>query len=263
MNKIHETAIIDASVQLGENIKIGPYCIVGKDVKIEDGVSLISHVTINGKSTVGEGTIIWPFSVIGAEPQDMKYDGEEGSLIIGKHNSIREHSTMHTGTTAGGMTTTIGDNNLFMVGAHIAHDCIVGSNCVFANNATLGGHVEIGDWAILGGLSAVHQWARVGCHSFIGGLSAVTRDVIPYGMVVGNRARLEGLNLVGIRRRNFSKEEIKDAKIAYSLLFEDKNCEFKKRISKLNELEVSTKIVNDMKYFLESEGSRSYCLPDS
>ena len=221
MTNIHATSIVDNSAKIGQNVFIGPYCIIGKNVEISDNVKLYSHVTISGKTVIGEGTKIWPFSVIGSEPQDLKYDNENGLLEIGSNNLIREHVTMHFGTKEGGMLTKIGNNNLFMVGSHIAHDCKVGSNCVFANNATLGGHVEVGDWAILGGLSAVHQWGRVGCHSFIGGLAAVTRDLLPFGMAVGNRANLEGVNLVGMRRRGFSKEEISDVKKAYAILFDD------------------------------------------
>ena len=166
MTKIHDTALISSSVKIGENVIIGPFCNIYGDVSIGDNVTLLSHISISGHTTIGEGTKIWPFSVIGSEPQDLKYDNENSKLVIGSNNKIREHVTMHSGTKDGGMKTQIGDNNLFMVGSHIAHDCKVGNNCVFANNATLAGHVEVGDWAILGGLSAVHQWSRVGSVSY-------------------------------------------------------------------------------------------------
>ena len=162
MTNIHETSIISPDVKIGDNVSIGPYCNINGDVSIKDNVTLISHISISGSTTIGENTKIWPFSVIGSEPQDLKYDSEDGKLVIGANNKIREHVTMHSGTKEGGMLTEIGENNLFMVGAHIAHDCKVGNNCVFANNATLAGHVEVGDWAILGGLAAVHQWSRIG-----------------------------------------------------------------------------------------------------
>ena len=168
---------------------------------------------------------------------------------------------MHSGTKEGGMLTEIGENNLFMVGAHIAHDCKVGNNCVFANNATLAGHVEVGDWSILGGLAAVHQWSRIGCHSFIGGLAAVTRDLLPFGMAVGNRANLEGINLIGMRRRNFSKSEIDEVKKVYSILFNANDLEFKNKINKLKEEKFSSdpaKIITD---FVNVETNRAYVSP--
>ena len=263
MNNIHESSIIDNSAKIGQNVFIGPYCIIGKNVEICDNVILYSHVTISGKTLIGKGTKIWPFSVIGSEPQDLKYNDENGLLEIGSNNLIREHVTMHFGTKEGGMLTKVGNNNLFMVGSHIAHDCKVGNNCVFANNATLGGHVEVGDWAILGGLSAVHQWGRVGCHSFIGGLAGVTRDLLPFGMAVGNRANLEGINLVGMRRRGFSKEDISDVKKAYTILFDDESIEFVKRIEKLKKLKLQTQTGKDVSDFVSAETNRAYVSPSN
>ena len=261
MNKIHETSIVSSSAKIGENVSIGPYCKIDKEVTIADNVTILSHVSISGKTYIGDSTKIWPFAVIGSEPQDMKYDGENGSLEIGVNNNIREHVTIHFGTKDGGMVTKIGDNNLFMVGAHIAHDCKVGSNCVFANNATLGGHVEVGDWAILGGLAAVHQWGRVGCHSFIGGLAAVTRDLLPYGMAIGNRANLEGINLVGMRRRGFAKEDISEVKKAYSVLFDDESKEFVKRIEELKKIKFKSQTAMNITEFVSSETNRAYVSP--
>jgi len=261
MTKIHDTALVSSSVKIGENVIIGPFCNISGDVSIGDNVTLLSHISISGHTIIGEGTKIWPFSVIGSEPQDLKYDNENSKLVIGSNNKIREHVTMHSGTKEGGMKTQIGDNNLFMVGSHIAHDCKVGNNCVFANNATLAGHVEVGDWAILGGLSAVHQWSRVGCHSFIGGLAAVTRDLLPFGMAVGNRANLEGINLIGMRRRNFSKIEIEEVKRAYSILFEENEIEFKSRIKKLNEEKFESNSAKIITSFVSVETNRAYVSP--
>ena len=261
MTKIHDTAIISSSVKVGKDVTIGPFCNIYGDVTIGDKVTLLSHISVTGRTTIGEGTKIWPFSVIGSEPQDLKYDDENSALVIGSNNKIREHVTMHSGTKEGGMITEIGDNNLFMVGAHIAHDCKVGNNCVFANNATLAGHVEVGDWAILGGLSAVHQWSRVGCHSFIGGLAAVTRDLLPFGMAVGNRANLEGVNLVGMRRRNFSKNEIEEVKRAYSILFDENELEFKSRVKKLSEEKFEFNSAKIITSFVSVETNRAYVSP--
>ena len=212
MSLIHSTAIIDPSVKIDESAEVGPYCVIGKGVVIKKNVSLLSNVVISGLTTIGEGTKVWPFTVLGGDPQDLKYEGEEGKLIIGKNNNIREHVTMHIGTDAGGLETSIGDNNLFMAGSHVAHDCLIGSDCIFANNVMLAGHVTVGDGAILGGLSAVHQWTRIGSYSFLGGFSALTKDLIPFGLAIGNRAVLEGLNLTGLRRRNFDNTEIKKNK---------------------------------------------------
>ncbi len=216
---IHATAIIDPAANIGAGVSIGPYCIVGPDVSLHDNVTLMAHVVVNGHTTVGEGTIIHPFASIGGPPQDLKYEGEPSTLTIGKNNTIREHVTMNPGTKDGGMETVIGDNNLFMMAAHVAHDCIIGNNVILANNASLGGHVHIGDYAILGGLSAVHQFIRIGAHAIIGGLSGVESDVIPYGRVKGERGNLAGLNLIGLERRGFDKNDIRMLQRAYNQLF--------------------------------------------
>ncbi|MDA8852694.1 acyl-ACP--UDP-N-acetylglucosamine O-acyltransferase [Hyphomicrobiales bacterium] len=263
MSLIHPTAIINSSAKIDKSAQIGPYCIIGENVIIEKNVILLSNVVISGRTTVGEGTKVWPFTVLGGEPQDLKFDGEDGSLVIGKNNSIREHVTMHFGTEAGGLETTIGDNNLFMAGSHVAHDCLIGNNCVFANNVMLAGHVIVGDFAILGGLSAVHQWTRIGSYSFLGGFSALTKDLIPFGLAIGNRAVLEGLNLTGLRRRNFDSSEIKKVKEAYSILFESSETEFKKRVILLKDSKIQSTVVNDIIDFVSQKGNRSYCLPES
>ena len=263
MSLIHSTAIIDSSAQIDESAEVGPYCVIGKGVVIKKNVSLLSNVVVSGLTTIDEGTKVWPFSVLGGDPQDLKYEGEEGKLIIGKNNNIREHVTMHIGTDAGGLETVIGDNNLFMAGSHVAHDCLIGSDCVFANNVMLAGHVIVGNCAILGGLSAVHQWTRIGSYSFLGGFSALTKDLIPFGLAIGNRAVLEGLNLTGLRRRNFDNAEIKKIKEAYSILFDPNESEFKKRIVNLKNSKIQSEVVDDMIDFVSQKGNRSYCLPES
>ena len=219
MTLIHASAIIDPNATLGEEVSVGPYCTVGRDVQLHARVKLHSHVVVDGRTDVGEDTQIYPFSSIGLPPQDLKYKGEDSELVIGKRNTIREYVTMNPGTEEGGMRTEVGDDCLFMASTHVAHDCIVGNNVIMANNATLAGHVEVGDFAIIGGLAAVHQFARIGRHAIVGGMSGVENNVIPYGSVVGDRARLSGLNVVGLRRRAFSKEDITNLRTAYRMLF--------------------------------------------
>lgn len=219
MTEIHPAAIIQEGARLGRNVVIGPYCVVGANVTLGDNVTLHSHVSISGRTMIGAGCTIFPFASIGHPPQDQKYSGENSELIIGASNVIREHVTMNPGTAGGGMVTRVGDNGLFMAGAHVAHDCQVGNHVILANHATLAGHVSVGDYAILGGLSAVQQFARVGQHAMIGGMSGVENDVIPYGSVLGNRAYLGGLNIVGLKRRGFSRDQIHGLRNAYRMLF--------------------------------------------
>lgn len=221
MPEIHPTAIIDKAAQLGSKVVIGPYCVVGPSVTLASGVKLISHVSISGKTTIGAGSTIYPFAAIGHSPQDQKFSGELSELIIGASNVIREYVTMNPGTSGGGMVTRVGDSGLFMAGAHVAHDCKVGNHVILANNATLAGHVEVGDYAIFGGLSAVQQFVRVGAHAMVGGMSGVESDVIPFGSVLGNRAQLGGLNIIGLKRRGFSREQIHGLRNAYRMLFHE------------------------------------------
>lgn len=216
---IHPTAIIENGAKIAETAKIGPYCIIGPDVTIADNVVLKSHISVDGVTKIGEGTKVFPFTSLGSDPQDLKYGGEKSKLTIGKNNTIREHVTMNPGTEHGAMETRIGDNCLFMVATHVAHDCVLGNNVIMANNATLAGHVEVGDFAILGGLSAVHQFVRIGSHAVIGGMSGVEHDVIPYGRVKGERAFLAGLNLIGLERRGFNKDQIRKLQRAFNELF--------------------------------------------
>lgn len=216
---IHPTAIIDPSSTIGEGVSIGAYSTVGPDVTLGDNVTIKSHVCVEGCTNVGEGTTIYPFAAIGTAPQDLKFKGEESCLTIGKNCSIREHVTMHTGTADGGMETRTGDNCLFMVGVHVAHDCIIGNNVIMANNATLGGHVVVGNNVLIGGLSAVHQFIRIGDFAVIGGMSGVESDVIPYGRVKGERAFLAGLNLIGLERNGFDRSDVRLIQKAFGQLF--------------------------------------------
>lgn len=220
-SQIHPTAIIYDGAVIGDNVEVGPYCIVGENVSLADNVTLRSHVHIEGLTSVGEGTQIFPFASLGTPPQDLKFAGEKTKLIIGKNNTIREHVTMNPGTKHGAMETVIGDNCLFMMAAHVAHDCVVGNNVIMANNATIAGHVVVGNFVVIGGLSGVHQFARIGDHAIIGGMSGVENDVIPYGRVKGERASLAGLNLIGLERRGFEKAEIRQLQRAFNQLFGD------------------------------------------
>ena len=260
MTNIHPTAVIETGSQIGENVEIGPYCIVGSEVSLNDGVTLVSHVVVGGRTTVGANTRIFPFASIGLQPQDLKYKGEPSELIIGCNNVIREQVTMNPGTEGGGMVTRIGNNCLFMVGSHVAHDCVIGDHVILVNNATLGGHVEIGDWAILGGLSAVHQFARIGRHAMVGGMSGVENDVIPYGSVIGNRARLSGLNVVGLKRRNFNRETIHALRNAYRLLFAPEGT----MVERLNDVADTFKDnepVMEIVNFIRADSTRAICQP--
>lgn len=219
MTQIHPTAIIADGAQLGENVSIGAYCCVGSQVVLDDGVVLHSHVVVDGRTRVGANTRIFPFASIGHIPQDLKYKGEASELVIGRDNTIREHVTMNPGTEGGGMLTQVGNHCLFMVGAHVAHDCRIGDHVIFVNNATLGGHVEVGDWAILGGLSAVHQFVRIGKHAYVGGKSAVVKDIPPFVIAAGDRATLHGLNRVGLQRHGFSEKALMMLKKTYRIIF--------------------------------------------
>ena len=218
-HKIHATAIIEPGAQLGEVVEIGPFCHVGAKVRLANGVKLRSHVVVDGNTSIGENTEIYPFASIGTPPQDLKYRGEDTRLEIGANCRIREHVTINPGTAGGGALTKIGDNCLIMVGAHIAHDCMIGNHVILVNNATLGGHVIIDDFVIVGGVSAIHQFVRIGKHAFIGGQSGVEYDVIPYGSALGNRAELGGLNITGLRRHQIPREDIHAIRRAYRMLF--------------------------------------------
>ncbi len=222
-NKIHETAIIDPSAQIDPSVEIGPYSVIGKDVKIGKDTWIGPQVCICDRTTIGEGNKIFQFASIGAPPQDMAYDGEDTYTVIGNNNKIREFVTIHGGTVKGDSRTICGDDNLFMAYVHIAHDCRVGSNIVLANCVTLAGHVEIEDYAIVGGLVPIHQYVRVGGYSMTGGGSVITMDIPPYVMAVGNRAHFYGINIIGLRRQGFSNDAIKEIKSSYNILFRSNN----------------------------------------
>ncbi|HZS83720.1 MAG TPA: acyl-ACP--UDP-N-acetylglucosamine O-acyltransferase [Stellaceae bacterium] len=261
MTRIHATAIVEPGAKLAESVLVGPYCHIGGEVELEDGVALHSHVVVAGRTTIGAGTRIFPFASIGHPPQDLKYAGEPSRLVIGRDNTIREHVTMNPGTKGGGMVTRVGNGCLFMVGVHVAHDCTVGDHVVMANNATLGGHVVVGDHAVLGGLSAVHQFVRIGQHAMIGGMSGVERDVIPYGSVMGDRARLSGLNIIGMQRRGFSREEIQTLRSAFQLLFAE-NGTFSVRVDEIAARFPDSKPIQDIVAFIRADSSRGLCKPD-
>jgi len=261
MSNIHTTAIIEPGAELGEGVVIGPYSFVGSGVVLGENVRLLSHVVVTGRTTVGEGTTIYPFASIGHQPQDLKYKGETSTLEIGNNNTIREHVTMNPGTEGGGMVTRVGDACLFMVGSHVAHDCHIGNNVIMANNATLGGHVAVGDFAVLGGLCGVHQFVRIGPHAMIGGMSGVENDVIPYGSVMGNRACMSGLNIVGLKRRGFTREVIHTLRTAYRLLFAQEGT-LSERVDDVAEMFNENEPVMEIVAFIREDSSRAVCQPE-
>jgi UDP-N-acetylglucosamine acyltransferase len=258
--KIHPTAIVDPHAELGDGVEVGPYCVVGPHVVIGDKTRLHSHVVVDGHTTIGEHCEIFPFASIGLIPQDKKYSGESSSLIIGSHNSIREHVTMNPGTEGGGGKTVVGSHGLFMVGSHVAHDCIVGDHVILANNATLAGHCVLEDHVILGGLSAVHQFVRIGRHAFVGGMSGLENDLIPYGVAVGDRASLQGLNLVGLKRRGFGREQIHGLRNAYRLLFSNEGT-LMERLTDVEALFKDSAEVGHIIAFIRSRSDRAICMP--
>lgn len=256
MTNIHPTAIIHENAQLGQDVEVGAYSIIGEHVKIGDGTKIQSHVVIEGHTQIGKNNQIFSFASIGKIPQDLKFGGEESRLIIGDNNRIREYVTMNPGTKDDRMETVVGSNCLFMISTHVAHDCVIGNNVIMANNATLAGHVVVEDFAIIGGLSAVRQFVRIGKHVMIGGMSAVEQDVIPYSLVVGDRAKLAGLNLVGLERRGFDKDEIKALRNAYKDVFEGDEGTFASRLDGVNE---DGSLVKDMVEFAKVKSKVGLC----
>lgn len=257
---LHPTAIIEDGAQLGTGVTIGPYCHIGPNVVLGDGVVLKSHVIVSGHTSIGAGSTLYPFAVIGMPPQHAGYKGEVVHLFVGANCTIREHVTMHPGTPFGTGETRVGDNGLFMVGVHIAHDCRVGNNVVMANQATLGGHVEVGDFVNIGGMSAVHQRVRIGKHAMVGGMSGVEGDVIPYGMVMGDRARLSGLNIVGLKRRGFEREEVHSLRAAYRLLFAAEGT-MAERLEDVSGLMKDNSAIMDIVEFIRADSTRAICQP--
>jgi UDP-N-acetylglucosamine acyltransferase len=257
---VHPTAAVSPGARLGANVKIGPYCVVGENVALDDNVELISHVVVAGHTQIGAGTRIFPFASIGHQPQDLKYKGEPSTLTIGQNCTIRENVTINPGTAGGNMTTRIGNNCLFMASAHVAHDCVVGNNVVLANYVGLAGHSVIGDFVAFGGICAVHQFVRIGAHAFIGAQSMIDGDVIPYGMAVGNRARLAGLNLIGLKRRGFDREAIHTLRAAYRMVFSSEGT-LRERVDDAAELFKDEPLVQDVVNFIASASDRPLCLP--
>ena len=259
---IHKTAIVSDKAQIAKNVEIGPFCVIGDNVKIDEGTILKSHVVIDGNTAIGKNNIIFPFATVGLVPQDLKFAGEQSQLIIGDNNSIREHVTIHLGTKDGGMVTKIGNNCLLMVGVHIAHECLIGNNVILANNATLAGHVQVGNNVVIGGLSAVHQFVRIGGGAMIGGMSGVENDVIPFGLVMGERAHLAGINLVGMKRQNISRDEIHALRNFYKQLFEnDGDVNFLNRVNEISQDFSQNSTIKEVINFINSETSRSFCKP--
>lgn len=258
--QVHPTAVIEPGASLGDGVNIGPYCVIGSDVVLDEGVEAKSHVVVAGYTRIGARTRLFPFASIGHQPQDLKFKGELTTLTIGADCIIREGVTMNPGTEGGGSKTVIGDHCTFLANSHVGHDCLVGNNVIFSNNVMLAGHCTVGDFVIIGGGAAVIQFARVGAHSFLGGMSGLENDLIPYGMALGNRAYLSGLNIIGLQRRGFSRTDIHDMRRAYRLLFaaegtlmervEDVATEFKDH-----------PIVIEIVDFIRAGGKRSLCTP--
>ena len=258
---IHSTAVIDPKANISSNVNIGAYSVIGPHVIIEDDVKIHAQVNINGNTLIGKGTIIYPFASIGNDPQDMKYNGEDTNLIIGKNNKIREYVTINPGTLGGGGQTKIGNNCLFMISSHVAHDCIVGNNVIIANNVPLGGHAHIEDNVIIGGNSAVQQFTRIGKMAMIGGMCGVVKDIIPYGMAFGNRCALQGLNLIGLRRKEIPNKEILSLSEAYKEIFKTNN--LSKNLANLDNRFLDSILVNDVIKFISKDKKRPICTPHS
>lgn len=258
---IHPTAVIADGAKIDPSATIGPYCVVGPHAEIGAEARLVSHAVIDGYTSIGARTQVFPFAVLGAPPQHLGYKGEETRLIIGEDNIIREHVTMNPGTVTGRAETRVGSRGLYMTGSHIAHDCIVGDDVVFANNATLGGHVTVEDFVFMGGLCAVHQHCRIGSYAFVGGCAAVPSDVIPFGSVIGNHAHLAGLNLVGMKRRRVERAVINDIRAAYRLLFAPEGT-FQERLEDVATRFAETAEVMRIVDFIRSDSNRPLCLPE-
>jgi UDP-N-acetylglucosamine acyltransferase len=256
---IHNTNIISKKTRIGKNVKIGPFCNIGEFVELGDNVELISNVHIEGNTKIGKGTKIFPFSCLGTSPQDLKYNNEPNSLIIGDNNTIREYVTINPGTEGGGGKTIIGNNCLLMISSHVAHDCKVGNNVIIANNVPLGGHVTIEDSVVIGGNSAVQQFTRIGRMAMIGGMTGVLKDVIPFGLSVGNRNYLQGLNLIGLRRKNYENKKIMGLDKAYKAIFASKNLH--ENLIKINDEFKENELVKEVINFIAKDKKRPICLP--
>ena len=256
---IHKSSVIDSKAKISKNVKIGPFCYVGPNVVLSENVELVSNVHIEGNTKIGKGTRIFPFASIGTQPQDLKFKGEKNSLDIGENNLIREYVTVNPGTKGGGSKTKIGNNCLFMISSHVAHDCKIGNNVIIANNVPLGGHVTIEDSVVIGGNSAVQQFTRIGRLAMIGGMTGVLKDVIPFGLSIGNRNHLQGLNLIGLRRKKYDNQKIMGLSKAYKEIFASKN--FHENLSKINVEHKGNELVNEVITFIEKDKKRPICSP--
>lgn len=257
---VHPSAVVDPAAKLGAGVKIGPFCIVGGDVVLGDGVEIVASASVVGRTEIGAGTQVFPYSSIGHKPQDLKYSGEESRLVIGANCTIRENVTINPGTKGGGMLTEIGDNCLLMASVHVAHDCKIGNNVIIANYGGIAGHCQIGDFVTIGGMTVMHQFVRVGSHAFVGASSMVDGDVIPYGMAIGNRAKLAGLNLVGLKRRKFDREEIHGLRAAYRQIFSNEGT-LRERVDDAATLFGDNTLVQDLVAFITQESDRPICVP--
>jgi UDP-N-acetylglucosamine acyltransferase len=258
---VHATAVIEQGAELDDDVEIGPYCLLGPKVKLGRAVTLLSHVAVTGRTSIGAGTRVFPFASIGHQPQDLKYKGEDTTLEIGAQCTIREGVTMNPGTIGGGGVTKVGDRCSFLANSHVAHDCRVGNSVILSNNVMLAGHCMIGDHAILGGGAGVHQFVRIGHHAFVGGLAGVENDVIPYGMALGNRAGLAGLNIVGMKRLGFTRECIQNLRHAYRLLFSNEGT-LVERLADVEASEIARDpYVREIIEFIKAQSERSLCVP--
>jgi UDP-N-acetylglucosamine acyltransferase len=258
---IHNSSIIDRKAKIGKNVKIGPFSYIGPEVEVADSVELISNVYIEGNTKIGKGTKIFPFASIGTIPQDLKYKGEDNSLEIGENNTIREYVTINPGTEGGGGKTVIGNNCLFMISSHVAHDCHIGNNVVLANNVPLGGHVTIEDSVVIGGNSAVQQFTRIGRLAMIGGMTGVLKDVIPFGLSFGNRNYLRGINLIGLKRKKYDNRKILELGAAFKMIFSSKNIH--ENLSKVNGEYKGNDLVEEVVNFISKNKKRPICAPQS
>ena len=258
---IHSSSVIDKNAKVSNSVKIGPFCYVGPDVEISDGVELISNVHLEGNTKIGKHTKIFPFASIGTQPQDLKFKNEKNSLLIGEKNIIREYVTINPGTEGGGSQTIIGNNCLFMISSHIAHDCNIGDNVIIANNVPLGGHVTIEDNVVIGGNSAVQQFTRIGRLAMIGGMTGVLKDVPPFGLSIGNRNYLQGLNLIGLRRKKYDNKKIMGLDKAYKEIFASKNLH--ENLNKINGEYKDNELVSEVIRFIEKDKKRPICSPQN
>ncbi|MEM1079475.1 MAG: acyl-ACP--UDP-N-acetylglucosamine O-acyltransferase [Pseudomonadota bacterium] len=257
--QIHPSAVIEEGATIGADCKIGPLCVIGPEVSLGRAVEIKSHAVITGWTEIGDETIVFPFATIGEIPQDLKFAGERSRLVVGQRNRIREHVTMNTGTEGGGGVTRIGDDGLFMAGCHVAHDAVIGNRVILVNNSAVAGHCNIGDDVIVGGLSGIHQWVRIGRGAIIGAVSMVTNDVMPYGLVQGPRGELDGLNLVGLKRRGVARKDITALRAAFQMLAQGEGA-FMDRAARLGE-ETESDYVREIVAFILADSDRSFLTP--